>query len=363
MPAIQTYSELAKRLSSVRDLLGCIQSDLVNAHQLQTNLESNSVHPGIVYSTLAPLYDEMSDLTVEAARSLLAIYFEPEMSYIVGTPAAFNTSVITKSAAGATITDAITVPANVFGGIDTADTIEITEAEDAANKTTFAVDDTLTPFVLPLSFRKPTANAADTTLALTVRGKIPGIVQDTTKYANFQPTTNSKGSARDYQAGLNGTLVMLSRVDSSINELDALVVSKEPISIVDSISKAASAVVVTTTPHGFTTGDLVRFEGLSDAGYTVLNGRSFPIVVSDTTTFTLTDFDTSGFAAAISDRQGLVFKVNAPDSLHVLHKEDSFTTLGLTVRPGLRLRPDETLYIGIISDDASANCDITAILI
>lgn len=71
---------------------------------------------------------------------------------------------------------------------------------------------------------------------------------------------------------------------------------------ISSISKAASAVVVTSTAHGLATGDEITFGdivGSTGTDWDVLDGIAYTVTVSDTTTFTV-PVNTSGYTGTFS---------------------------------------------------------------
>lgn len=54
--------------------------------------------------------------------------------------------------------------------------------------------------------------------------------------------------------------------------------------------------VVTWTSHGLSTGDRVSFKGITQTGWTALNGNSYPVTVINANSFSI-PFDASGLAA------------------------------------------------------------------
>jgi len=67
---------------------------------------------------------------------------------------------------------------------------------------------------------------------------------------------------------------------------------------ISSISQAASAVVITTVPHGYVVGQVVRFNVTSDFGMTEIDGLTGTITAVSTAANSFTvDIDTSAFTA------------------------------------------------------------------
>lgn len=363
MPIIQTATDLRASLSAARDAISNAQSALTSLNELQRSLEGQNADTSIIYNILRPRYDTVYDMLREAAQELLAANLRPEIHCKVGWPSSYTTNVITTSSSPPTLADAITTTATPFGGLASGDVVEILEAEDAANQRTIAIDDTPGATTLATGFLTLTANAADTTLEMRQRGTIAICQTDTTKVAATTITTNAKGSGVCSITGLDGVLCGLSiHRNGAIDEFDTLVVSKRPVCTLTSLLKAASALGQIVTPpldHQFKTGDLIRFEGISDAGWVAMNGRTFSVASPTATAFTLTSFNTTTFGADLTDDQGLVFCASAPSDLHIIKKAD-MTSQTLSIQPGLRLRPTDTLYIGIVSDDASATADVVA---
>ncbi|MCX8125543.1 MAG: hypothetical protein N3E40_00160, partial [Dehalococcoidia bacterium] len=59
---------------------------------------------------------------------------------------------------------------------------------------------------------------------------------------------------------------------------------------------SANPCVVTWTNHGLATGDLVSFSGITQTGWTALNGNSYPVTVLTANTFSI-PFNSSGLSA------------------------------------------------------------------
>lgn len=365
MPAIQSGSELSKQLGTARELISMVQNGLTDAVQLQRTLEAKSVSPSTLVSTLTPFYADLEALAREAARTILTCFFEPALSYGVGTPAAYTTNVIVASSIGdAAVTDKITADAAAFGGLLPGDTIEVLDAENVANKTLFPVDDLVTVSMLPTGFLLPTANAADTALAFELRGRAPEFAQDATKVAILDITTNAGGSGSANFTSKDGVLVGFAFDAGTIDEYNYVVVSRHPVCTISQIDKVNDVQITTVEPHGLVTGDMVRFEAIDDdAVYEELNGHSFRVTVINTTIFKCVGFDASGAAANLTTDQGLVFRVNDPESLQVFHRGSSDTDTGLVLKPGMRLRPSDTCYLGLTSDDPSKACVLTGMLV
>lgn len=87
--------------------------------------------------------------------------------------------------------------------------------------------------------------------------------------------------------------------------LDCGLTYNNPIAITVVIQSNPAA-IVTTTPHGFTTGDKVRFDSL--VGMSQLNGNKYAVTVTGSNAFTITDLhgnpvDSTSFSAYVSSGQ------------------------------------------------------------
>jgi hypothetical protein len=174
------------------------------------------------------------------------------------------------------------------------------------------------------------------------------MVPDTIEIWNktkFNTTTNNTGTegigfaennpGTGYITASNGTTLLGKTLTSgAFTFFSAGTYQYGSVFTISGITNANPAVVTTTTPHGYVTGDTVLIYGTT--GMLQIAGVAYVVTFLTTTTFSI-DVDASGFAAAAT--AGFVKKVLYPD----LYIPQACNIVGITLSSGATITTTLTL--------------------
>lgn len=138
-------------------------------------------------------------------------------------------------------------------------------------------------------------------------GSITGLTPNTA-YFVYADDANFAGGAVSYAATTSAQTVVASNARYYVGQIVTPVSSSS--SNVSAATNANPCAITTSTAHGFTTGNQVTFASVG--GMTNLNGNTYTITVTGTTTFTLNSTDSTAYGVYTSG--GTVTRVSTGSS-------------------------------------------------